>query len=60
MNILPDLVKVSRNCGYTQDLSKIIESKFDEKELHILIAWLHIVEEERRNRPNSNRHLTSY
>lgn len=47
-NLLPTMVGVSRNCGHTQNLHRILTEKLSETDLLTLNAWLKIVEEERQ------------
>lgn len=47
-NILPKMISVSRNCGFTNQLNQIFEEKLSDKDLEILHRWLQIVEEETR------------
>lgn len=50
--ILPKMVSVSRNCGFTTQLNKIFEEKLSEQDLEILFRWLQIVEDETKNEVN--------
>jgi len=45
--ILPKMISVSRNCGFTNQLNQIFEEKLSDQDLEILHRWLQIVEEER-------------
>ena len=44
--IYSDMIQVSRNCGFTNQLHQIFSEKLDEKDFEILHRWLQIVEEE--------------
>ena len=46
-NVLPEMIKVSRNCGFTSELHTIISAKFTDHEIEVLHRWLQIVNEER-------------
>lgn len=45
--ILPELISVSRNCGFTLQLEKILSEKLSDSDLEVLHRWLQIVKEER-------------
>jgi hypothetical protein len=45
-NILPEMIKVSRNCGFTTELHTIITNKFTDHEIEVFHRWLQIVESE--------------
>ena len=47
-NTLPEMIKVSRNCGFTSELHTIIAAKFTEYELDVFHRWLQIVESEKQ------------
>lgn len=47
-NILPELISVSRNCGATAQLNKIIEEKFNDADIELLHRWLQIVSDEKQ------------
>lgn len=44
--ILPKMITVSRNCGFTLQLHKIFENKLSNEDFEILNRWLQIVNEE--------------
>jgi hypothetical protein len=44
--ILPKMIIVSRNCGFTLQLHKIFEEKLSNEDFQILNRWLQIVNEE--------------
>ena len=46
-NLLPEMISVSRNCGFTLELHKILTEKLADSELEVLHRWLQIIEEER-------------
>lgn len=46
--ILPEMISVSRNCVFTNQLHKIFEEKLEEADFEILHRWLQIVTEERK------------
>ena len=46
--ILPEMISVSRNCGFTQQLHQILTEKLSDADFEILHRWLQIVEEETR------------
>jgi len=46
--ILPEMISVSRNCGFTIQLHKIFEEKLEDADFEILHRWLQIVEDEKR------------
>lgn len=45
-NVLPEMIGVSRNCGFTLQLNNIIKEKLSEEDLEVFKRWLKIVEEE--------------
>ena len=47
-SILPEMISVSRNCGFTLQLHKIFEEKLEDADFEILHRWLQIVEDEKR------------
>ena len=47
ITILPELVRVSRNCAITNELYSILIQKLSDPEYETLHRWLQIVEEER-------------
>ena len=51
-NILPDLVKVSRNCGLTVQMEQILKEKLSDVEMEIFLRWLQIVNEETNKEPH--------
>ena len=46
--ILPEMISVSRNCGFTLQLHKIFEEKLEDADFEILHRWLQIVEDEKK------------
>lgn len=46
--ILPMLVQVAHDCGYTRNLSAILEEKLDDREKEILYRWLQMAEQDKR------------
>ena len=44
--ILPKMIIVSRNCGFTLQLHKIFEEKLSNEDFQFLNRWLQIVKEE--------------
>lgn len=56
--ILPELISVSRNCGFTMQLHQILSDKLEDTDFEILHRWLQIVEEEKRN--DSRRHINKF
>lgn len=44
--ILPKMITVSRNCGFTLQLHKIFEEKLSNDDFEILNRWLQIVNDE--------------
>jgi len=46
-NILPKMVSVSRNCGITNDVERILKEKLDEQELNIFYRWLQIIDSQK-------------
>lgn len=47
INILPKMVSVSRNCGITNDVERILKEKLDEQELNIFYRWLQIIDSQK-------------
>jgi hypothetical protein len=47
-SILPEMISVSRNCGFTLQLHKIFEEKLEDADFEILHRWLQIVEQENK------------
>lgn len=47
-NMLPELISVSRNCGFTNELNNILKEKLSDYDFEVLHRWLQIVEEEKR------------
>jgi hypothetical protein len=47
-NTLPEMIKVSRNCGFTSELHTIIAAKFTDYEMDVFHRWLQIVESEKQ------------
>jgi len=45
--ILPEMISVSRNCGFTLQLHKIFEEKLEDSDFEILHRWLQIIEDEK-------------
>ena len=45
--ILPELIRVSRNCAITNELYSILIQKLSDQEYETLHRWLQIVEDER-------------
>lgn len=54
-NILPEMISISRNCGFTTQLHQILSEKLSDYEIEILHRWLQIVEEERKLKINKNK-----
>lgn len=46
-NVLPKMISVSRNCGFTLQLHTILSEKLSDHEFEILRRWLQIVEDEK-------------
>jgi hypothetical protein len=46
-NMLPELISVSRNCGFTNELNKILKEKLSDYDFEVLHRWLQIVAEEK-------------
>lgn len=42
------LIRVSRNCGFTSELNKILGEKLTDYEITVVERWLQIVEQETR------------
>ena len=55
-----ELMKVSRNCGFTQELSNIIKEKFSEQDLNVLERWLRIVKEEKETAVNHAKNSSGF
>ena len=51
-NVLPKMISVSRNCGFTTQLNTIFNEKLDNTDLEVLSRWLQIVEDETRMKVN--------
>lgn len=47
-SILPEMISVSRNCVFTNQLHSIFAEKLDDADFEILHRWLQIVEDEKR------------
>ena len=47
ITILPELIRVSRNCAITNELYSILIQKLTDQEYETLHRWLQIVGEER-------------
>ena len=47
-SILPEMISVSRNCGLTMDIHKILSEKLSDGDFETLHRWLQIVEQERQ------------
>ena len=47
-SILPEMISVSRNCVFTNQLHKIFEEKLEDADFEILHRWLQIVAEENK------------
>ena len=45
--ILPEIISVSRNCGFTTQLHQILSEKLTDADFEVLHRWLQIVEQER-------------
>ena len=54
-NTLPEMIKVSRNCGFTSELHTILAAKLTDYELDVFHRWLQIVEEEKQTDVNRAR-----
>jgi hypothetical protein len=46
-SILPELIRVSRNCGLTNELHSILSEKLTDHDFDVLHRWLQIVEQEK-------------
>jgi len=47
-SILPEMISVSINCGFTTQLHTILSEKLTEYDIEILHRWLQIVEDEKK------------
>jgi hypothetical protein len=45
-SILPDLISISRDCGYTRELADILSIKLDAKEIDLLHRWVQVTQQE--------------
>lgn len=54
-DILPKMISVSRNCGFTQQLHTIFEEKLSNEDFEILNRWLQIVDDETTIKINSEK-----
>jgi hypothetical protein len=57
-NILPQMIKVTRNCGFTLQLHKIFEEKLSNEDIEILNRWLQIVNDETTIKVNNEKRFT--
>jgi hypothetical protein len=47
-NLLPEMIGVSRNCGFTSELHTVLMGKLTDYELEVFHRWLQIVKEEKK------------
>ena len=47
-SILPEMISVSRNCGFTTELHKILSEKLSDYDFEVFHRWLQIVEQENK------------
>ena len=59
-NLLPQLVSVSRNCGFTLQVNRILNEKLTEEEFEIFNRWLQICEEEKRIAVNQSKQSVQF
>lgn len=52
--LLPKLIRVSRNCGFTNELNTILGEKLSDYEISVLERWLDIVQQEKEKHNSKN------
>jgi len=57
-NILSEMINVSRDCGFTRELHKIITNNLTEYEIDVMHRWLQIINSEKRIDINIAKHTS--